>query len=394
MRILQLAKYVPIPSDSGGKVRVRGLAEALSRFADVELLAYDDGDRCGDIDIHPYCTVQTVAHPSGLPGLLGQFLRVTHGAPLRSARYATGSIVRRLSALIESRRYDALQVEELGMMAPLVRNLRRSRIPIVYSAHNAESALSPQLLRASGFPLQLFAGVEAERTRVEERAAFAAARRAIVVSQADLRQLTSIGCDVARCVVVPNCCPSEVKMHPTVREGEVLFVGSMGWLPNLDGIRWLLDRVVGPLRQMIPDARVTVVGTGVPRQMAGRMAACGCDLYPDASDLNPFYARARVAIVPLRLGGGTRIKITEAWTAGVPVVSTSVGAAGLLDEDPRGVLVADAPGDFAAAITQVINDDNTYLALRAEGLRRAPNHSWGAWRATLDDLYKSILVTP
>ncbi len=277
------------------------------------------------------------------------------------------------------------------MMVPLLGSPGFSQVPIVFSSHNVETDLSTQLNRNAGLHLRLLAGVDEKRTFAVERAGLALSQRTIVVSESDRRCFVrSFGCDPERCVVVPNCCASSITCQKTARGAEVLFVGTMGWRPNVDGLRWFLDGVLERLRQLIPDVSVHVAGSKVPRWLRRRLRAAGCWVSEDVVDLNPLYARARVAIVPLRLGGGTRIKITEAWRAGVPVVSTSLGAHGLLDDDPGGVLVANTASDFATAIAKVIADDETYLALRREGLKRSTQHEWMNWAPTLRRLYAEI----
>ncbi len=381
-----------MPPNNGGRARVLGLAEILSQFAEVDLLAYGDRTTGTRVSDSPYRMVYSVARPSGLFGLIGQSLRALGGAPLRSIHVGTVQFKRRLQGLVASGRYDAVQVEELSMMVPLVHGTVTLRLPIVFSTHNVETELSPQVHRNAGPHLRLLSGIDTNRTRAVERAALALAWRAIVVSQADLRCMASlVGCDPTRCVVIPNCCASSIRPQAPTDGAEILFVGSLGWRPNIDGLEWFLDDVLWRIRNLVSDTSIRVVGSKLPRKLSERLRKAGCAVSENVPDLNPFYARARVAIVPLRLGGGTRIKIVEAWAAGVPVVSTSVGAHGLLEDERSGVLVADTASEFAAAVARVISSDDTYLELRQQGLRRSHAHRWPAWGGALERLYGELV---
>ena len=131
----------------------------------------------------------------------------------------------------------------------------------------------------------------------------------------------------------------------------LLFLGSLDWRPNLDAVGLLLDAVFPAVRRRIPDATLALVGRKPPDWLRRRAAeAAGVELFADVPDVRPHLAAAAALVVPLRAGGGSRLKILEALAAGVPVVSTAVGAEGLSDGVHRVIdLAADAGESFVAA---------------------------------------------
>ena len=162
----------------------------------------------------------------------------------------------------------------------------------------------------------------------------------------------------ANAVVLPNgvdttaLMPGEIR--PDVRN--LLFVGSPGHAPNLDAACWLLSHIWPLLHRQFPNLKLTLVNLG--HQKVRACLQPGVELVGRVPDLQPIYRQSDIALVPLRAGSGTRLKILEAFALGVPVVSTSIGWEGLSVEPGKHLLSADSPRSFVAAITQLIDHQN------------------------------------
>jgi glycosyltransferase involved in cell wall biosynthesis len=159
---------------------------------------------------------------------------------------------------------------------------------------------------------------------------------------------------------------AEVRAAP--RTGDTLcFLGSMDWLPNIDGMEWFLSQVWPGLHQSHPDWKLKIIGRKPPPGLvAAHGGRDGVTFTGTVDDVRDHLKGCSAAIVPLRIGGGTRLKILELMASGIPVVSTTIGAEGLPLEHGRHFLQADEPVDLAAAVKQVMGD-----ATLAEGLARA-----------------------
>jgi glycosyltransferase involved in cell wall biosynthesis len=157
---------------------------------------------------------------------------------------------------------------------------------------------------------------------------------------------------------------------------EALFVGTMSYGANEDGARWLLEEVL-PLTAR-SDLRVNVVGAGPPPSLVrlAQRASRTVEVTGFVPDTAPWFARSRALVVPLRIGGGTRLKILEALARGVPVLSTTLGAEGLDLEPGRDLLVADEPQAFAAALDRLMEDDELCAALARRGRAAAEAYDW------------------
>jgi glycosyltransferase involved in cell wall biosynthesis len=120
----------------------------------------------------------------------------------------------------------------------------------------------------------------------------------------------------------------------------------------------------------------------------------GCSVDRDVPDMLPFLREARVLVVPLHVGGGSRVKIVEAWAAGTPVVSTTVGAAGLECAPGSDIVIADTAGEFAMRVRDVATDDALHERLRTAGLKRAARLRWSRMRTTIESIYAAELARP
>jgi glycosyltransferase involved in cell wall biosynthesis len=159
---------------------------------------------------------------------------------------------------------------------------------------------------------------------------------------------------------------------------DVVFVGSMDWMPNEDGMHWFLDEVYGSLRDREPAVRVWIVGRNPSSRLRARAGQLqDVHVTGTVADIRPFLGAAAVSIVPLRIGGGTRLKIFESMAAGTPVVSTRIGAEGLEIESGRHFICADAPEEFSAAVAGMLQQPEKASGVAREALAHVrSNCSW------------------
>jgi glycosyltransferase involved in cell wall biosynthesis len=162
----------------------------------------------------------------------------------------------------------------------------------------------------------------------------------------------------------------------------------MGYAPNTDGAQWLVRDILPQLRELLPDVRVRLVGRGSDRLAVA--SERGVDVTGTVEDMATELARIDVAVVPLRMGGGTRIKILEAWAHQIPVVATGLGAYGLATTDEQDVLIADDAPAFARAIHRVLTDRELRDRLVANGKARAEDLTWKRISAALSPLLASL----
>ena len=244
-----------------------------------------------------------------------------------------------------------------------------SGAPVWVDFHNLDSEIWRRTAEAAPSPwVRTFARSQARRVEALERELLRRADGVSCVSRRDAAALRALGGSRDPLVVPNGVDLARYAFRPERAAGEVVFfVGDLTWPPNADGVRWLRERVWPLVRRARPEARAEILGRGAPADLRSR---AGPDflLLGEGTDTRPHWARAAVAVAPVRAGGGTRLKILEAAACGVPVVATTVGAEGLELAAEREILIRDDPAAFAAAVAGLLAIPEAAI-LQAEAAR-------------------------
>lgn len=393
--ILVLAPYVPHPATHGGSIRSRVLLAALAADHDVHLVVPVAGakDRAAAAAAGPVvrATVHEVpvpAEPRARPDR--KLLAWARGRSELLARRWGPAAAGAVAVLAQRLRPD-LVVADSSFALPVT---PPPPVPLVLHLHNVESAV---LARGDGAARSLAARAtrwcETRTIAAAERRALGRARRAITVSELDAAAARALapGADV---VAVPNSVDLDALplLPPAARaQGPIrlLFVGTVDYPPNHDAIVELCERHLPVLRRVFPGLVVRLVG----RDDAGRLAALrgrdGVEAIGPVDDLLPHYACSHAVYLPIRAGGGTRIKILEAWALGRPVLATAVGAEALDGVDGRHWRRIESPEQGAAALGEVLDGQAASLVRAGRELveaRYSHTAAIAALRAAFADL--------
>ena len=231
--------------------------------------------------------------------------------------------------------------------------------------------------------------MEAAKTERFEPAAVSAAAAVVATSDEDAAVLESLG--ARRVVVVPNGVDTAALPAGTVEPGAMLlYVGHFGYRPNSLAAAELIDEILPRVRAKLPTASVRLVGRAPSKDLRAR-AGDSVEVFPDVPDVVPHLRAARALVVPLRAGGGTRLKVLEALSAGLPVVSTAFGVSGLEVTDGEHVLLAETPADLARCATRVIEDDALARELADNGRRLVEQrYDWSVVAGPLVALHEEL----
>lgn len=210
-----------------------------------------------------------------------------------------------------------------------------------------------------------------------------------VASQADGDSLP------ARSVVIPNGIDlGKHQPSPLPREHRVIFTGSFNYQPNVDAALWFCRDVLPRLQKLVPDIAVDLVGQNPVPEVLQLGALAGVAVQANVAEMAPFLVRARVAVVPVRVGSGTRLKAVEAFAAGRPVVGTTLGLEGIDVVDGEHALVADEPEAFATAVARLMADDRLAGALTAAAGELVQRYSWEQLGATFTNELLGLVAPP
>jgi glycosyltransferase involved in cell wall biosynthesis len=387
---LFLSPEAPYPVIGGGPLRTASLLEYLATRYAVHLIVFrqpGDPDPAGAVPAGKVERIDVVDLPfharHGLARVARNSARLARGAPPLMDRFA--GFENQIAAAIGSRQYEAAVIEHFWC-APYSEQIRPHARQLVLDLHNIESAWHFSLASSSGVAKASALRRFATASVAMERKWLPRFDSVLVTSTGDAGTVRELAPD-ARIAVYPNALPFVAKPPRQDRE-EIVFSGNLEYAPNVDAIRFFAGQIWPALRSRWPNLKWRIIGKNpqaVEKLVRGDARIVLTGFVEDAVEE---LARARVAVIPLLAGSGTRVKILEAWAAGIPVVSTTIGAEGLEATASEQLLIANDPGQFANVVTQLLSSDVDRARIGASGRRfYEERYTWPvAWRA-LDHIF-------
>ena len=384
MRILWIKTELLHPVDKGGRIRTYQMLRALREDHDVTYLTLDDGTAAPDA-IGKSCEyasrVITVPFKPAERLSVSFFLELLENLgsnlPYAVQRYRSGALRARVIELSKS-----ADLVICDFLAPSQNVPDGILIPTVLFQHNVEAKIWERHADVARDPLRraymtrqwrrMLKFEASECRRFDHVVAVSDSDAKIMRDEYGVPSVTYVATGVDTDYFAPSKeCRSE---------SEIVFVGTMDWMPNDDGVQWFISEVLPLVRNAISGVQLTIAGRR-PSATLARLAARagGVEVTGTVPDVRPYLARAALSIVPLRIGGGTRLKIYEAMAMGTPVVSTTIGAEGLPVRHAEHLLIADSPQDQADAIVQLLRDRVHAAEIAATALAYVrQNCSWTA----------------
>jgi len=367
--ILAVTSELPWPLNTGGHLRTFHVLRALSRHYRVRLVVPATSDPRTQVDALRDHGLDVIPVPVGA--------RVRHREAWRAA---SAAIARQPYVFYRRHHWEAVQAElerqsalespdvfYLDHLDSLVYRPLLPGTPAVIDLHNVYSTLADRAASEQRFwPLRAYLRREAKLLHQRERRAMRQSAAVLATSDEDIRLFTSLG---GRTVLVPNGvdCSAYADL-PTGRPAgvaNILYVGAMSWSPNAAAVVYLARHVMPKVTAVIPHARLGIVGRGATEDVKALAQIPGVDVLGEVAAVQPHLNESALLAVPLEAGGGTRLKILEAFAAGLPVVSTAVGCEGLRVTHGEHLTIAERPA-FADAIIAALSD-------AASGVRLATN---------------------
>lgn len=376
MNILVIYPYIPYPIDRGTYQRVFHLLRALARDHTVDLLALaEKGERVEHRGVfEEFCrnvTFVPFEHPRW-PRLFPN--RLSHPLPTTIRHWRLPEVAEAIRAKLAQNSYDLVHVCDIVMAQYFLHEHRhlplcvdRSRVDLQFQEEQFKrmpAGLKSTLLHQEQiWKLRRFERQVARRTALQ------------VVCGPDDEEFirTEISLDVPVQVVTngvdldffrPDATPEPRDEKPTV-----LFCGAMDYMPNMDALRWYFGDIHERLLRRVPDLRVLIVGKSPADEVRAYAELPGVVVTGGVPDVRPYYRRAWAQIVPLRVGGGTRLKIPESMAVGTPVISTTIGAQGLALTHGKDILLADTAEMFAHYTERMLNDPALRQKIETHGMQ-------------------------
>ena len=391
-KALFLSPEAPYPLIGGGPLRSASLLEYLSRRYSVHTIVFRQPgdpdpaialpagkiDRLDVVDL-PFHARHTLART------LRNSSRLVRGMPPLMDRFA--GFAERIGAIVASQRYETSVIEHFWC-APYLEQVRPNAKQVILDLHNIESTWHRSVAAASD-PTRAWALRRFATASVALERKWLPRFDSILVTSASDAALVREVVPNASVTVYPNSLP-EIAAPQRRENEEIVFSGNLEYAPNVDAIRYFAGRIWPSLRERWPNLRWRIVGknpVAVEKLVHGdsRIVLTGF-----VEDAVAALAQARVAVVPVLSGSGTRIKILEAWAAGTPVVSTTFGAQGLDAAQDVHLVLADQPDRFAEAVSALLASEPDRTRIGAAGRRLyETRYTWPVVWRSLDELFRN-----
>jgi glycosyltransferase involved in cell wall biosynthesis len=433
MKILFLTPQLPNPPHKGTTIRNFNLIKQLSRRHEVHLLSFvrSEEDQPWVDELRKYCRgVETVIAPEHRSW---RRLLTFCFSPLpdMAVRLPSAEFQAKLEAYLERENFDIVQVEGIemapyalsikgyGLAATLLTGLGMhasgvtfpalARCKVVFDDHNAEHLLQKRAFETdrhypSKWHKAFYSLVQYRKLRRYEVTVCHAADHVIAVSETDRVALQGIAPGV-QVDVVPNGVDTgyfrslalpesySVPQSKIRRLASLVFTGTLDFRPNIDAVVWFCEQVLPHIKKEIFHIHLYIVGKSPSREVRrlGEDAAVTVTGY--VGDVRPYIAQAKVYVVPIRMGSGTKLKVLEAMAMGTPVVSTTLGAEGIAVTPGEDILIADEPAEFAAQVVTLMNNEPLRKSMAARGRTLMESrYDWQVIAPALEHVYESLAV--
>lgn len=376
-RVLFLTHSCPLPMVSGERIRTFNLMQQLaSRGWQISLFSLVWGRPPDDRDrrtLHAMC--ESVVLEPFQPLRPARYARLVRNLVLSKGfqkdYFRSRSAVGRLAGLIRAGRFDVIMITQLYTYSWVEDEFHMMS---VLDSHNVEERRLEALTEASVWVRGTVARLQLRAVRRLEREAIQRVRCTLAVSEVDRDHFERLA--PGRIHLVPNGVDTSRLLPRSTMPlaPQILFLGSLSYSANVDAVRHLAYDILKHLQR--PDASVVVVGINPPLQVhiAARRSPITMKVTGFVDDVRPYVEKSRMLVVPLRFGGGTRLKILEALAQGLPVVTTSIGCEGLNLVHERDLIIVDHPVEFARWIDRLLDDQQLCQRLALQGRRSVERH--------------------
>jgi glycosyltransferase involved in cell wall biosynthesis len=373
MKILWVNPHFLHPTTKGGQIRTLEMLLHLHRWHEIHYVALESPEEPEGLQRSPEYSSYAYPVPHRVPprrslAFLAQAAgNVFSSLPLAVSRYESAAMRRLVEDLIDKHRFDRVVCDFL-FAAPNVPDLTRS----VLFQHNVETTIWQRHREsAKGFMQEMFFGIQAKRMFDYEAHVCQKCAHVVTVSDRDACRIREMF-GVSKVSAVPtgvNIDYFRPASAGSVDTADLVFVGSMDWLPNADAVLYFVQQILPLIRRRRPECTFAIVG----RKPSKEIIALGATdskirVTGTVPDIRPYFWNSSVSVVPIRIGGGTRLKIFEAMAANIPVVSTTIGAEGLPVSSGENCYLADSPEEFADRCLELMAESALRQRIAASAL--------------------------
>lgn len=365
MRVLFVAPRLPVPVDTGAKIRTFNIIKQVAKHCPVDLICYSF-DEEDDVHVKKLKDLNVNVHLVRIeePNIFDMAALIFFDSkPFSVTKYLTRNMEERITKVLSENVFNLVHVDHIHMVH--YRHLF-GNLPCMVDEHNVEYRILERCAQIEhGWKKWIYVKQAAKMRRFEceEVRKF---QHCFAVSEEDQRLLTGLSYGTTPVDVIANGVDTEFFKKTGIEEETqaLVFTGSMDWLPNQDAVTYFCDKVLPLIWKVKGHLKFIVVGKNPSRELIvlaeteSRIEVTG-----SVEDVRPFMEQAKVFVCPIRIGGGTRLKILESMSMQKPVVSTTVGAEGIKHTHGENIVIADQPQEMADAIIKLLDDTNARVRI-------------------------------
>lgn len=398
MHLLFVNKELPYPPVGGGKMRVYSLLKHLAERHQVSLIAFGHvgtsadsvaalQEFCDEVVVVPFDPQQLRANKRK-----EQLRSMLRSAPYQKTAYYTPAMQRAIDTFVASHQVDVLTIEYAQMgyyQLP-------GTVPCVLDQHNVENEIFYRTYRTDPLSLRkLYSLLEWRKFQRDELAICRKFPLIVTTSERD-RQVLATHIPTSSFVVIPNGVDSAYFRPSATQHTDdvILFTGTIDYYPNTDGLLFFLQDVLPLIRQQRPNVKFVIAGKNPPDQIKRYTTDPNIVVTGYVDDIRDYYNQATVFVTPLRVGGGTRLKILEAMSMQKAIVSTTIGAEGIDVTHGENLLLADDAAAFADAVVTLLHNQEQRDHLSLAGRRLVEQqYDWTLVVRRLEQAYEQLHAT-
>jgi glycosyltransferase involved in cell wall biosynthesis len=395
MNILQISPQIPYPLTDGGKIGIFNITKYLAlRGHSITMLAISTDRQPGDLsEVQRYCRLEIVyknTRHSAISAIGNLFSSVPYNIAKRHSR----DVERKLVELLTAQRFDVVHVDHLHMAHYGQLAKERYGIPIVLREHNVEMTLMKRFAQEQrNLFLKWYAQMQYQRLYKYEPVVCALFDKCLVITPEDEERIRSLNPTINTAVVPAGVDVSYFSPRHDIQKEKysILWMGSLDWLPNADSFWWFYKQIFPHVIARCPNAKLYVVGKNPPVDVR-HLRADNVIVIGFVEDVREYIARCQVSIVPLRIGGGMRIKIIETLAMEQAIVSTSTGCEGIAVTNGENILIADDEEKFAHSILELFEEEALRKKIGKSGCELVQRvYRWEEIAKRLEEEYTLVL---